>query len=50
MAQKAKKAGVDGERDGWEGQSHVWQICANRLDEGEKAIQKIGAFVHKHTS
>ncbi|HUE39333.1 MAG TPA: alpha/beta hydrolase [Candidatus Binatia bacterium] len=50
MAQKAKKAGVEVELDVWEGQIHVWQIFANRLDEGEKAIQKIGAFAHKHTS
>jgi acetyl esterase/lipase len=49
MTDKAKKAGVDVELDVWEGQIHVWQIFASRLDEGEKAIQKIGAFVHKHT-
>ena len=38
------------ELDAWEGQIHVWQIFANRLDEGENAIQKIGAFVRRHTS
>ena len=31
-------------------QIHVWQIFASRLDEGEQAIQKIGAFVRKHTA
>jgi len=29
---------------------HVWQIFAGRLDEGEQAIQKIGAFVRRHTT
>ena len=50
IAEKAKKAGVSVEFDPWEGQIHVWQIFASRLDEGEKAIQKIGQFVQKHTS
>jgi acetyl esterase/lipase len=47
IADKAKKAGVEVELDVWKGQIHVWQIFASRLDEGEKAIQKIGGFVHK---
>ena len=50
IAEKAKKAGVQVEFDPWKGQIHVWQIFANRLDEGEQAIQKIGQFVQKHTS
>jgi acetyl esterase/lipase len=48
MADKAKKAGVAVELDVWQGQIHVWQIFASRLDEGEQAIQKIGAFVRRH--
>jgi len=43
IADKAKQAGVEVELDVWKGQIHVWQIFASRLDEGEKAIQKIGA-------
>lgn len=50
MADKAKKAGVAVELDVWQGQIHVWQIFASRLDEGEQAIQKIGAFVRRHTT
>jgi len=50
IADRAKKAGVAVELDVWQGQIHVWQIFASRLDEGEQAIQKIGAFVRKHTS
>jgi acetyl esterase/lipase len=50
MADKAKKAGVEVELEVWQGQIHVWQIFASRLDEGEQAIQKIGAFVRRHTA
>ena len=50
IAEKAKQAGVSVEFDPWEGQIHVWQIFAGRLDEGEQAIQKVGQFVQKHTS
>jgi epsilon-lactone hydrolase len=50
MAERAKKAGVPVELDVWEGQIHVWQIFASRLDEGEQAIQKLGAFIKKHTT
>jgi acetyl esterase/lipase len=50
MADKAKKAGVEVELNVWNGQIHVWQIFASRLDEGEQAIQKIGAFIKKHAA
>jgi len=50
MAERAKKAGVSVDLDVWEGQIHVWQIFASRLDEGEQAIQKLGAFIKKHTA
>ncbi len=50
IADKAKQAGVEVELDVWNGQIHVWQIFASRLDEGEHAIQKIGAFVKRHTA
>jgi acetyl esterase/lipase len=49
VAENAKKAGVEVDLDVWEGQIHVWQIFASRLDEGEEAIQRLGAFVRKHT-
>jgi acetyl esterase/lipase len=50
IADKAKKAGVEVELDVWKGQIHVFQIFASRLDEGEQAIQKIGAFIKKHAA
>jgi hypothetical protein len=27
---------------------HVWHLFASRLDEGQQAIEKIGAFVRQH--
>ncbi len=50
MAEKARAAGVDVELDVWDGQIHVWHVFASRLDEGEEAIQQLGAFVRKHTT
>jgi epsilon-lactone hydrolase len=50
MADKAKQAGVPVELDEVEGEIHVWHIFASRLDEGEQAIQKIGAFIRRHTA
>jgi epsilon-lactone hydrolase len=49
MAEKARKAGVPVELDIVEGQIHVWHIFASRLDEGEEAIRRLGAFIRKHT-
>jgi hypothetical protein len=28
---------------------HVWHLFAPMLDEGKQAIERIGAFVQKHT-
>jgi acetyl esterase/lipase len=50
IAAKAKAAGVPVELKVYEGQIHVFQIFAARMDEGEKGIQDIGAFVLKHTA
>ena len=50
IADKAKKAGVEVELDVWNGQIHVFQIFASRLEEGEQAIQKIGAFIKRHAA
>lgn len=48
IGDKAKKAGVSVEVDVWPEQVHVWQIFAGCLDEGEQAVQKLGAFMRKH--
>jgi len=48
MGKKAEDDGVDVTLDVWDGQVHVFQIFASRLDEGELAIKQLGAFVRKH--
>jgi monoterpene epsilon-lactone hydrolase len=48
LAERAKKAGVNVTYEPWENMIHVWQIFAPMLDEGQQAIEKIGAFVRKH--
>jgi acetyl esterase/lipase len=48
LAERAKKAGVNVTYEPWQNMIHVWQIFAPILDEGQQAIDKIGAFVRKH--
>ena len=48
LAERAKKAGVNVTYEPWENMIHVWQLFAPMLDEGQRAIDKIGAFVRKH--
>jgi glutathione S-transferase len=44
MAEKMKAAGVAVTLDVWPKVWHVWQVMADRLPEGEQAIDKIVAF------
>ena len=48
LAARAREAGVDVQFKKWEGQVHVFQIFASRVDEGEESIQELGAFIRKH--
>jgi monoterpene epsilon-lactone hydrolase len=48
FAERAKKAGVNVTYEPWDNMIHVWQLFAPILDEGQQAIEKIGAFVRKH--
>ena len=48
VAQKARAAGVKTELKVWDGQVHVFQIFASRLDEGEAAVREIGGFIDHH--
>ena len=50
LAERAKKAGVNVTFEPWENMVHVWHIFAPMLDEGQQAIDKIGAFVREHTA
>ena len=48
LAERAKKAGVNVTYEPWENMIHVFQLFAPMLDEGQQAIEKIGAFVRKY--
>jgi len=50
LAERAKKAGVNVTYEPWENMIHVWQLFAPMLDEGQQAIDKVGAFVRKHAA
>jgi acetyl esterase/lipase len=48
LAERAKKAGVNVTYEPWQKMIHVWHLFASMLDEGQQAIDKVGAFVRKH--
>ena len=50
IAARAKEAGVDVQLEIAEGQIHVYQIFANRLDEAVSAIDRLGQLIQSHTS
>ncbi|HUY39880.1 MAG TPA: alpha/beta hydrolase [Candidatus Binataceae bacterium] len=50
LAERARKSGVNVTLEPLEDMVHVWQVFAPMLDEGQQAIDKIGAFVLKHTA
>jgi acetyl esterase/lipase len=50
IAERARKAGVKVTLEPWENMIHVFQLFAPMLDEGQQAIDKIGAFVREHAA
>jgi acetyl esterase/lipase len=50
VARKARDAGVSVDLKVWQGQVHVFQIFAARLDEGALAIGELGVFLGDHLS
>jgi len=50
LAERARKAGVKVTLEPWENMIHVFQLFAPMLEEGQQAIDKIGAFVREHTA
>lgn len=50
IAERARKAGVKVTLEPWENMIHVFQLFAPMLDEGQQAIDKIGAFVREYTA
>ena len=50
LVERAKAAGVDATLEVWEDMPHNWHTYAAILPEGQKAIDRVGEFVRKHTS
>ena len=50
LAERAQKAGVDATLDVWDKMVHVWHWFFPMLDEGQAAIDRIGAFVRARQS
>jgi acetyl esterase/lipase len=50
LAKCAKAAGVEVTLEPWDDMIHVWQLFASVLPEGQKAIDRIGAFVRQHAA
>ena len=50
LAERARKAGVNVTLEPWENMIHVFQMFAPMLDEGQQAIDKIGAFIRTNAA
>jgi acetyl esterase/lipase len=48
LAAKAEADGVDVTLEVWDEMIHVWHFFADRLPEGQQAIDRIGEFVRQH--
>jgi acetyl esterase/lipase len=45
----ARAAGVLAKLDVWPGMIHVWHLFASVLDDGQRAIEDLGAFIGRWT-
>jgi monoterpene epsilon-lactone hydrolase len=50
LADRARKTGVAVTLEPWDNMVHVWHLFAPMLDEGQKAIDRIGEFVRKQAA
>jgi monoterpene epsilon-lactone hydrolase len=50
FAAKAKEAGVSVELEVWEEMIHIWPYFAKAIPEGRQAIERMSAFIRKHSS
>jgi monoterpene epsilon-lactone hydrolase len=49
LTERVRAAGGKAELEVWPDMPHVWHWCAPVLDEGQRAIEKIGEFVRRLT-
>ena len=50
LAERAEAAGVETCFESWEEMIHVWHLFAPMLDDGQRAIERIGEFVRAQTA
>ena len=50
LTERAEAAGVETCFESWEEMIHVWHLFAPMLDEGQRAIERIGEFVRSKTT
>jgi phosphinothricin tripeptide acetyl hydrolase len=50
LAERARKAGVDATLEVWPEMIHVWHWFFPMLDDGQRAIDRIGAFIRARTA
>ena len=49
LAERAEAVGTDVELEVWDDMPHVWHLFAPILSDGQKAIERVGDFIRKHT-
>ena len=50
LADRSRAAGVDTTLEVWDDMPHNWQLFASILPEGQRAVERLGDFIHKHTN
>ena len=50
LADRAEAAGVEACFESWEEMIHVWHLFAPMLDEGQRAIERIGEYIRAKTA
>ena len=50
VAERARAAGVEVELELYDDMVHVWLVFAGQLEEADRAVEQVAAFVHAHAS
>jgi epsilon-lactone hydrolase len=48
MAHRAREAGAEVSRQGWDEMIHVWRVLASIVPEGQQAMERVGEFTRTH--